>query len=390
MYKRFESSGSMCYKIIDNKLVYHNNILKEDDKYPFDKYIICEKIGSGKNGDIFLLEHKFLKVKHVLKIYKDDVINEKALAEVRKTIPLSLPIRTPIYFAAGKLDKPLNNIYVIMTFVKDSITLEKWIKKRNKFKALLKNNYNDDRYSFSLLQNTLNLSFRIILDYSYINKSNITHGDMHSKNLLVCDSLSKSVDKFNIGSSKWYRKNFPPVSAIGSLNVKDIIFTLIDFGSSQVHNTTKNYGIQKDMYNLQNIINKLLRPYIGKICNYIEFDYNTPLELGCDLLRITLFINLIIGYIYSKTTIKNVSDESFIDISKLISDALPYCNYDSSIYDYHYMECLDLYVGEYYKSHINWKLLWEYLKSNYKSALLFKTWCIFYEDQKYFLRKIEI
>lgn len=287
MYKRFESCGYMCYKIIDNKLVYHNNILKEDDKYPFDKYIICEKIGSGKNGDIFLLEHKFLKVKHVLKIYKDDVINEKALAEVRKTIPLSLPIRTPIYFAAGKLDKPLNNIYVIMTFVKDSITLEKWIKKRNKFKALLKNNYNDDRYNFSLLQNTLNLSFRIILDYSYINKSNITHGDMHSKNLLVCDSLSKSVDKFNIGSSKWYRKNFPPVSAIGSLNVKDIIFTLIDFGSSQVHNTTKNYGIQKDMYNLQNIINKLLRPYIGKICNYIEFDYNTPLELGCDLLRIT-------------------------------------------------------------------------------------------------------
>ena len=390
MYKCFESSGYMCYEIIDNKLVYHNNILKEDDKYPFDKYIICEKIGSGKNGDIFLLEHKFLKVKHVLKIYKDDVINEKALAEVRKTIPMSLPIRTPIYFAAGKLDKPLNNIYVIMTFVKDSITLEMWIKKRNKFKALLKNNHNDARYNFSLLQNTLNLSFRIILDYTYINKNNITHGDMHSKNLLVCDSLSKSVYKFNIGSNKWYRKNFPPVRAIGSLNVNDIIFTLIDFGSSQVHNTTKNYGVQKDMYNLQNIINKLLRPYIGKISNYIEFDYNIPLELGCDLLRITLFINLIIGYIYSRTTIKNVSDESFIDISKLISDALPYRNYDSSIYDYHYIECLDLYVGEYYKSHINWELLWKYLKSNYKSALLFKTWCIFYEDQKYFFRKIEI
>lgn len=390
MYKRFESSDYMCYKIIDNKLVYHNNILKEDDKYPFDKYIICRKIGSGKNGDIFLLEHKFLKVKHVLKIYKDDVIYEKALAEIRKTIPMSLPIRTPIYFAAGKLDKPLNNIYVIMTFVKDSITLEMWIKKRNKFKALLKNNDNDARYNFSLLQNTLNLSFRIILDYTYINKNNITHGDMHSKNLLVCDSLSKSVYKFNIGSNKWYRKNFPPVRAIGSLNVNDIIFTLIDFGSSQVHNTTKNYGVQKDMYNLQNIINKLLRPYIGKISNYIEFDYNIPLELGCDLLRITLFINLIIGYIYSRTTIKNVSDESFIDISKLISDALPYRNYDSSIYDYHYIECLDLYVGEYYKSHINWELLWEYLKSNYKSALLFKTWCIFYEDQKYFFRKIEI
>lgn len=390
MYKRFESSGFMYYKIIDNKLFYHNNLLKEDDKYPFDKYIICGKIGSGKNGDIFLLEHKFLKVKHVLKIYKDDVINEKALAEVRKNTSLSIPIRTPIYFAAGKLDKPLNNIYVIMTFVKDSITLEKWIKKRNKFKDLLKNNYNDARYNFSLLQNTLNLSFRIVLDYTYIYKNNITHGDMHFKNLLVCDSLSKSVDKFNIEGSKCYRKNFPPVRSIGSLNIKYIIFTLIDFGSSQVHNTTKIYGIKKDMYNLQNIINKLLRPYIGKISNYIEFDYNTPLELGCDLLRMILFINIIIGYIYSGTSIKNVSDESFIDISKLISDALPYCNYDSSIYDYHYIECLDLYVGVYYKSHIKWELLWEHLKSNYKSALLFKTWYIFYEDQKYFFRKIEI
>ncbi len=51
----------MCYKILDNKLVYQNNILIEDDKYLFDKYIICGKIGSGKNGDIFLLEHNFFK-----------------------------------------------------------------------------------------------------------------------------------------------------------------------------------------------------------------------------------------------------------------------------------------------------------------------------------------
>ena len=92
MYKCFESSGYMCYKIIDNKLVYHNNILKEDDKYPFDKYIICRKIGSGKNGDIFLLEHKFLKVKHVLKIYKDDVIYEKALAELEKLFQHHFPL----------------------------------------------------------------------------------------------------------------------------------------------------------------------------------------------------------------------------------------------------------------------------------------------------------
>lgn len=380
----------MCYKIIDNQLFYHNTLLKEDDKYPFDKYIVYGKIGSGKNGDIFLLEHKFLKVEHILKIYKNDVVYEKAFEEVQKVIPLSLPIRTPIYFAAGKLDKPINNIYVIMTFIKDSITLEMWIKNRNIFKSILKNTYSDNRFNFGLLQHSLNLAFRIILDYTYIYKNNITHGDMHSKNLLVCDSLSKSAGIFNIASSKCYRKNFPPIRAIGSLNIKDIIFTLIDFGSSQVHNTTKDYGIKTDMYHLQNTINSLLRPYIGKINNYFKFDYNKPLELGCDLLRIVLFLNLIIGYIYSGTTIKNKDDESFIDISKLISDALPYFNYDPSIYDYHYIECMDLYIGEYYKSHIDWRLLWEYLKFNYKFALLFKTWCIVYENQKYLLRKIEI
>lgn len=319
---------------------------KNNLEYLLNKYEDWEKIASGANGTIYLAKHKLLSKKMAIKFYSINNDNEdRYYEEIIKNSNDKFSNFSPTVVDAGSFyHHEKRYLYSIMPFLKDSITLKCLLNKMKKYRLEIESGKEGCRKKEDIAymdQLKLNILFQLVIIYSDLLKNNITHGDLHEKNILIKDVFYKDI--YNHTQMKSVgQKN------LGIINIDRLNLNIIDFGTSYRTQENKDVkeGLIRDYCHLSNLVAQLIKFNCNKIGNYEiinklkneikanlivqkgVLEKNTILELRtklkmflASLFKGILLINSCIGCIY------NIKDKDEIE-NYILQDALVVNRYD--------------------------------------------------------------
>lgn len=287
------------FTIVEKKLYFRNQLVLEEESYPFDKLEFMTQIGEGANGKAYKVFHKILQIEQVIKISKSDY--QKALLEAIKNSSTELSDVIAVVSDAGILSYPENTSYSVMSIVNNSISLKEWIDCRDKLLEFCEDYLRESffksftEYSSLIIQASLNLIVSFLNSYSKFVQNSTIHGDLNPHNILVRDSFFSAELQQRLEEYFEYTKeernslgllDSPINSIINSLNsirnkispgtvsssIYDVKF--IDLGTSQLETTTRELGEQRDVRFILDSTRKLLKPYFTEtsLLRFINLD----------------------------------------------------------------------------------------------------------------------
>lgn len=266
----------------------------------------------GANGVIFRATHRTLGIQQAVKVWRPEKLADikRAKAEAKKNANRDLGNSIAHVNDAGIYEYPSRIFFAVMEIVNGATTLKEWIASRNR--SLKECSTMPDtgaelpetlKLYFSA--QALNIASGLLLCASVLHMNDITHGDMHDRNLLVT----------NCGGTRTDLLTFRHVAGIGTLNPAEI--RIIDIGTSKAEGTNRTVGIKRDIdkliHNTRRILSPLLSHFNTSLKQWLNLDITTgrtqnptaqkrdntpasPIIVTGDLLRLTMVLNLILGY----------------------------------------------------------------------------------------------
>lgn len=399
------------FKIKNERLFFNNELLKDvNNDYPFKSLEFKEDgcLGSGKNGTTFLVNHKFLKVKQVVKIATSDTEKNRLEAIKNANPQIMVPISDANY-----LVNPKGAVYSVMPLVSDSITLSEWIELKDKIVNIFLNSKNKSGL-FLINQSCLNVASLFIENYSLIIHDGLTDGDMNPQNILVrdksisliqskglIDNNGQNMDGHNeIIIQNILRKYIKP----GNIDSSYLSVRIIDLGTSNYEKTTKDYGKGRDLAFIHDNCKKILKTFFPSmkkkegnffpirgllnlknrtrdeiIEQYVQSKTRIePNILARAELRFLTFANYINGYVANDNSLDPKNDEKALNqINSCIAGDWSIKDADIQVLSIEHLKaCQILYVEERkiysddgsFEDLINWNYLW---KNLYQQSFLY-------------------
>jgi serine/threonine protein kinase len=384
---------NQLFNIHQGKLFYDNKAFLGANKAPlFTNYEFLSSLGEGANGITFLVRHKFLQVKQVLKIYADTISYDKAVNEIRKNALLQLQSINAVNYDGGEIWAPFHSCYAIMEIVEGHTTLKNWISSRDHFYESLDPQGPDfktiEEFTYSA---TLNMAVSLLKTIVLKNETTIVHGDLNDNNILVYNifehfSTENGNDCNNEAQLAFTNKH--RTSRIGTLN--EFSNKLIDMGTSQVEGTDKAYGQAREAWFIFDNLRKLLKPFfVTTKLNYKElfhFTVDTKKKklstvagtavnyeiLTNDFVRLILLFNFMLGLLYNWdgkldlfATLGKNSDARWINIfvSEDFTELLLPEICDASL-----MYSLSLAAKKSKNSYLDWNKVWQYFGQRFPNS----------------------
>lgn len=244
---------------------------------PFEQFTFTERLSHGANGVTYVVEHKHLGSKQLVKLYfvdnKQD--KEKALSESQKNSALNMADSTARVYDLGVLSNPTKVVYSVMELVDDAKTFKEYLKIRNNCLKVMGNIQNESllqRGSIleEIFQESIIVACYFIRCVAYLIKNNIRHGDLNPGNILICNSIMERVVnngnniKFKMDNSSTIPSysNKPDTKInVGMIDGHDLSVKLIDLGASRVKPSSPEKTNQRDTWFIYDTVNKLLLPF---------------------------------------------------------------------------------------------------------------------------------
>ncbi|MDO5028970.1 MAG: hypothetical protein Q4E11_00075 [Corynebacterium sp.] len=367
------------FSVKNDRLIYGSDeVYGEEGIYPFYRYRFDNTpiSNSGANGIVFLAEHSILKIRVAVKIWKSitKIDFEKAVLEARKNANRDLAGVVALAYDAGHIFQPVNSFYSIMEVAENGWTLKEWLMKRNKkYDALCRSDNSRKRditFMTAPIAQSLYVASNVLLSISELHRRDVIHGDLHGGNLIIAIDDTIMPEKLSDGMGL----------PIGNLKIGEV--TIIDIGTSEAVGTNKIIGTNRDIQKTLDLIRKILKPvfdYLG--CGFrsiikVDLPKNIADSSACsldgnkielrqltgDLLRLVVFLNLILGNIFSRGA-RNVDfeldQEDLRDLHSTINKSSGFYLFDG-IYEAHVSALRDLHV-EKPGALIDWCKLWNAL-----------------------------
>lgn len=307
------------FKINNGKLTYKNNALKGVQKEElFTKYDFISILGKGANGITFLVHHRFIQVKQVIKIYSENISYDKAVKEIKKNSIPKLQSISAVNYDGGQIISPFKSCYSIMENIEGFTTLKKWIQNRDYiWDNSDKESADFDSIKEYIFSESLNMLISFLKTIVLKNEVDIVHGDLNDNNILVYNKFEKfkeikdrPITRSILGFVNQYRE-----TRIGTLT--EISNKLIDMGTSQAMGTSKKNGKSREAWFIIENIRRIMKPFFEeKNINYSDlFNFNVEKDrrsltskfgqqinyeyLTNDCIRLTLLFNFMLGILYN-------------------------------------------------------------------------------------------
>lgn len=244
---------------------------------PFEHFTFTKQLSHGANGVTYVVQHKHLFSKQLVKLYfvDDEQKKEKAMSESRKNSALNMADSTARVYDLGVLSNPTNVVYSVMELVDDAKTFQEYLKIRNNCLKVMGNIQKESllqRGSLlgEIFQESIIVACYFLRCVAYLIKNNIRHGDLNPGNILICNSIMERV--INNGNNIHFRidedsaipsySNKPDTKInVGMIDGHDLSVKLIDLGASRVAPSSPEKTNQRDTWFIYDTVNKLLLPF---------------------------------------------------------------------------------------------------------------------------------
>lgn len=326
---------------VKNEAIYYNGKkMLTNNIYPFEKYRFQkEYLSYGGSGIVYIAKHTFLQKNQIIKFYypTDEISLDKNKLEIQKNSDSNLREIVANYHDAGIVDYPQNILYSIMDYMNDYLTFDDWITKRDAVFEELDENPDISKIDQGLgviFSKTLNVAIGFLKTYLFMISKSITHGDLNKGNILVGDNFPEPPSDNRALLNRLIRENY---NEIGYLEAVDVKF--IDLGTSQIEETDRTYGNQRDgwlVFDTLRRLFKILLPKNKSLKQYLKYDIDNnnqkimyseikelvkPDELASNLSRMIFFMNIIFGHIFNSgnsSVLLTINDER--EINTIISN----------------------------------------------------------------------
>lgn len=423
------SKRSHLFKVKKGQLYYDNKPIGNSEHNPgFSRlYFEDEPLSEdGANGVVFRASHSILDIQQVVKVWRLKPTSDftRAKEESKKNANRSLGHSVTHINDAGIYNYPCEIFFAVMEIVSDATTLKEWIKLRNaslraieketkkqissqqkELKELLRETKDHTEYTTKGIQNlkrrikysndylqkltlnscaqALNINAGILLCAGTLYENGMTHGDLHEGNLLVVDGGENTQTDL---------LKFHNVGTPGTLIAADI--RIIDIGTSKAIGTNREIGRQRDIdkmiNNTQRVLSPLLKHLKASLADWIfptaqRFSNSAPPlwthkgeivsagTIAGDLLRLTIFLNLALGYATNAPNQKGsltLEDNGLHDFNDVMWEELPESLIElksgNSLSSFRFYSTVS--SGNY----INWSKVWQDLTKRYPAL---STYC---------------
>lgn len=264
---------------IDNgKLKFNGQLFRTSSGLsPFEHFTFTKQLSHGANGVTYVVQHKHLLSKQLVKLYfVDDKQNkDKAMSESRKNSALNMADSTARVYDLGFLSYPTKVVYSVMELVDDAKTFREYLKIRNNCLKVMGNIQKGSllqRGSLfgEIFQESIIVACYFLRCVAYLIKNNIRHGDLNPGNILICNSIMERV--VNNGNNIQFRidkdsaipsySNKPDTKInVGMIDGHDLSVKLIDLGASREDPSSPEKTNQRDTWLIYDTVNELLLPF---------------------------------------------------------------------------------------------------------------------------------
>lgn len=425
------SKRSHLFKVKRGQLYYDNKPIGNSEHNPgFSRLYFEEEPLSedGANGVVFRASHNILDIQQVVKVWRPTTTNvfTRAKEEAKKNANRSLGHSVTHINDAGIYNYPCEIFFAVMEIVSDTKTLKDWIKLRNGLLRIveeetkaqirsrqkeleeliqkakhhtkhptkdiqkLKQDIKDKKdYLQKLTVNScaqaLNITAGLLLCTGTIYENGMTHGDLHEGNLLVIDDDENTQTDL---------RKFHNVGTPGTLIAADI--RIIDIGTSKAIGTNREIGQQRDIdkmiNNTQRVLSPLLKHLKASLADWIfptaqRFSNSAPPlwihkgeivsagTIAGDLLRLTIFLNLALGYATNAPNQKGsltLEDNGPNDFNDIMLEEIPELLIE--LKSGNSLSSLRFYSTASSGNYINWSKVWQDLTKRYPAL---SSYCIF-------------
>lgn len=309
------NTNSHLFKVKRGRLYYDNKPIGTCKCHPgFARlYFETEPLSEeGANGVIFRASHRILDIQQAVKVWRPEKASDfrKAKNEAKKNANRDLGNSVAHINDAGIYEYPSEIFFAVMEIMNDAKTLKEWIKLRNHSLQELENDAKTDKMRLQTLKlrscaQALNVTSGLLLCIGALYENDMTHGDLHPGNLLISDN---EVTRTNL-------LRFTNIATPGSLTPADI--RIIDIGTSKATGTNRQIGEMRDVdkliQNTRAVLSPLLTHFKTSLTEWLTLENikkkkrglqtwkhnNTPISpatLAGDLLRLTIVLNLVLGF----------------------------------------------------------------------------------------------
>ena len=302
------------------------------------------QLGSGASGTVFSAENEVIKVEQAVKVYLDEPDmsekSEKPSLEAIKNANRALSRWIASVNDAGAYEYPVPISYSVMEMIPSAQTLGSWLKERNEVNGEINSTYRkqspDREFTLRLMAQSVDVAAGLLNPVLGLHHASVIHGDLNLGNIMLLSS-----EQSPAGNSLASLSQLRPGSS------QQVCVRLIDLGTSQLKQTSKEYGNMREVNCLMEDFKKILKPITLNLQTSFKNWFNleeinsgidvsekcwhekgvqgsdsvNAIEVSGDLYRLTAFLTLLIGYMwnYEKGSTEQFDAREISDFSSIMS-----------------------------------------------------------------------